>query len=151
MGLTTDRNSPCLKNTKDNGQQSCYLILSDEERAKGFVRPIRKSYKHVGKQVDISKMRELTKEENEINKQFNYIGFIPEENKNSPIIGRFIKESDLKKGCGIITTMGLELAETYARDPKFYGATFCCGCKTHLPVGKDGEFVWEGTNEKVGT
>jgi hypothetical protein len=29
-------------------------------------------------------------------------------------------------------------------------STFCCGCRAHFPVGEDGEFVWDGTNEKVG-
>ena len=47
MGLTTDRTDPCLQVTKDDGQQACYLILSDEERAKGYIRPIRKSYYHI--------------------------------------------------------------------------------------------------------
>jgi hypothetical protein len=47
--------------------------------------------------------------------------------------------------------MAQEIAETYARQPGFYGATFCCGCGKHLPVGRDGEFVWDGTDEKVGT
>ena len=46
MSLTTDRTDPCLQVTKDDGQQACYLILSDEERAKGFIRPIRKAYYH---------------------------------------------------------------------------------------------------------
>jgi len=31
---------------KDNGQQKGYIILSEEERAKGFVRPVRTSYVH---------------------------------------------------------------------------------------------------------
>jgi len=44
--------------------------------------------------------------------------------------------------CGDQTTMGHALAETYARDPAFYSATFCVTCKAHFPVGKDGEFVW---------
>lgn len=47
--------------------------------------------------------------------------------------------------------MGRKLSETYARDPGFYGATFCCRCNAHFPVGANGEFVWDGTNEKVGT
>lgn len=52
--------------------------------------------------------------------------------------------------CGTVTTMALAIAETYARDPRFYGATFCVYCRTHRPVGPDGEFVWDdGT--KVGT
>jgi hypothetical protein len=53
--------------------------------------------------------------------------------------------------CGTVTKMGQALAETYARDPNFYGGTFCCGCGKHFPVGEDGEFVWSGTSEKVGT
>lgn len=28
------------------GQQKAYVILSDEERARGFVRPVRRSYTH---------------------------------------------------------------------------------------------------------
>lgn len=43
------------------------------------------------------------------------------------------------------------LAETYARDPKFYGGTFCAGCHAHFPVGAGGEFVWDHTEERVGT
>jgi hypothetical protein len=83
------------------GQQRDYVILADEERAKGFVRPVRRSYKHLK--------------------------------------------------CGGVTTMGQTLAETYARQPDFYSGTFCCHCGAHFPVGKDGEFVWQGTDEKVGT
>ena len=88
-------------NLKANGQQQGYVVLADEERAKGFVRPVRRAYKHLK--------------------------------------------------CGVVTTMGQTLAETYARDPAFYSGTFCCGCGTHFPVGQAGEFVWDGTSEKVGT
>jgi hypothetical protein len=83
------------------GQQKGYVVLAEEERAKGFVRPVRRSYKH------------LT--------------------------------------CGGVTTMGQTLAETVARDPNFYSGTFCCACRAHFPIGADGEFVWDGTSEKVGT
>lgn len=83
------------------GQQKGYVVLSAEERAKGFVRPVRSSYVH--------------------------------------------------EKCGAVTTMGRSLAETYARQPDFYTGTFCCACRAHFTVGKDGEFVWDGTNEKVGT
>lgn len=31
---------------KENGQQKDYVVLSAEERAKGFVRPVRRSYVH---------------------------------------------------------------------------------------------------------
>lgn len=105
MGLTDDPNDPRLGHGSDTepigGQHDVYLVLSDAERAKGFVRPVRHGYIH------------LT--------------------------------------CGSLTTMGTKLAETYARDPKFYGSTFCVHCDMHRPVGEEGEFVWDGTDQKVGT
>lgn len=45
--------------------------------------------------------------------------------------------------CGTLTTMAPALAATYAREPGFYGATFCVACQKHRPVGPDGEFHWE--------
>ena len=42
-------------------------------------------------------------------------------------------------GCGAVTTMPLDIAETYARQPDFYGATYCVGCHQHLPVD---QFEW---------
>jgi len=86
---------------RPDGQQKGYVVLSDEERAKGFVRPVRRSYVHAK--------------------------------------------------CGGLTTMGVALAETYARQPNFYSGTFCVDCGAHFPVGADGEFTWAGTDEKVGT
>lgn len=83
------------------GMQKDYVVLSKEEREKGFVRPVRHSYKH------------LT--------------------------------------CGVVTKMGNSIAETYARNPLFYSGTFCVECRAHFPVGENGEFVWDGTDEKVGT
>lgn len=50
--------------------------------------------------------------------------------------------------CGTSTTMGLKLAQTYAIEPKFYSHTYCVRCSKHLPVG---EFIWDGTDEKVGS
>jgi hypothetical protein len=58
---------------------------------------------------------------------------------------------DSAKGCGTLTTMGQAIAETYAREPRFYGSTYCCGCNMHRRVGAHGEFVWDGTDERVGT
>lgn len=86
---------------KENGQQKGYVVLSEEERAKGFVRPVRRSYLH--------------------------------------------------QKCGAVTTMGQALAETYAADPYFYSGTFCVACGSHFLVGEDGQFVWDGTDIKVGT
>lgn len=109
MGLTDDRNDPRLRHGVDEepqgGQHDTYLVLSEEERAKGFERPYRDAYKH------------LT--------------------------------------CGSVTTMGRALSETYARQPSFYGATYCVRCDMHRPVGEHGEFVWiesdGSTGPKVGT
>jgi hypothetical protein len=94
MSLTTDPADPRI--TRYTGpeqprpQDEVYLVLSEEERAKGFVRRVRHIYVH--------------------------------------------------DKCRVATTMGRALAETYARDPKFYGATYCVGCRTHFPVG---EFKWD--------
>ena len=102
MGVTDDRDDPGLSKIGPDGMQEKYLVLSEEERAKGFIRPVRRSYVHLK--------------------------------------------------CGSVTTMGEALAETYAREPSFYGGTFCVRCGKHLPVGEDGEFGWDdGTDEKGGT
>jgi len=92
---------PEHRNLRPDGMQNDYVVLAEEERAKGFVRPVRRSYRHLK--------------------------------------------------CGTVTIMGQTIAETYARDPGFYGGTFCCGCRAHFRVGPKGEFVWDGTDEKVGT
>lgn len=108
MGVTDDRNDPRLGRGVDDTpieQHEVYLVLSEEERSRGFVRPVRTSYVHA---IDLG-------------------------------------------GCGTVTTMGSTLAETYARDPSFYGATYCVGCRMHRPVGEHGEFLWVGTSERVGT
>lgn len=52
--------------------------------------------------------------------------------------------------CGTVTTMDRKIAETYAREPFFYGATYCVRCSMHRPVGAEGEFVWDD-GSKVGT
>lgn len=105
MGVTDDRNDPRLTHGADTEpvtQAEVYLVLSEGERAKGFVRPLRRSYRHVA-------------------------GAAP---------------------CNARTTMGLALCETYARDPKFYGSTFCAHCSMHRPVA---EFVWDEDGEVVGS
>ncbi len=111
MGLTTDPQDPRLSYGIDppgtvHHQAAMYLVPSEEERARGFVRPVRRTYIHVGM-----------------------------EGEGHP------------RGCGAATTMGVALAETYARDPHFYGATFCCHCQRHPAVA---EFIWED-GERVGS
>lgn len=106
--LTTDPNDPRLGEYEtdglNRGQQKTYLVLSDEERAMGFVRPVRRTYRHLA--------------------------------------------------CGTTTSMGLAIAETYARDPKFYGGTFCVHCGAHFPLrNPDGShaFTWEPDGSPVGS
>lgn len=89
---------PAAGPVKDNGQHESYWVLSEEEREKGFVRPVRRKYVH--------------------------------------------------DKCGVVTWMGYALSETYARDPKFYGSTFCVACKDHFPVA---EFVWDSSTDRVGS
>lgn len=102
--LTSDSSDSRLTHGVDDApvpQAGAYLVLSKAERDKGFVRPVRRSYKHVE--------------------------------------GR---------ACGTVTTMNQELAETYARQPDFYGATYCVGCRMHLPVS---EFRWDADATVVGS
>lgn len=93
MPTTSDPADPRLTHGADTepvSQAPTYLVLSDDERAKGFVRPVRRSYRH--------------------------------------------------GTCGSTTTMAQSIAETYAREPGFYGATYCTTCQMHRPVA---EFTWE--------
>lgn len=146
MSLTVNPEDPCIREIRPDGQQECYLVLSEEERNKGFVRPFRDSYEHVGIRPQYP-LRDLTPEENGRYSQFNYYKYekYPEE---ETVVGKFWTKDELNSGCGAVTKMGRELSETYARNPKFYGATFCVGCGKHFPVA---EFVWDGTDEKVGS
>lgn len=166
MSITTDPNSPCLKNgQKETGQNDCYLVLSEEERAKGFIRPYRDAYIHIGRKIEpegtIISIEEDETRTGEINKYYNrstgYVAFIKYGEEKSPLVGRYIKQNELDAinnnkshigGCGTLTKMGVALSETYARDPKFYGATFCCGCNKHLPVE---EFIWDVDGETLGS
>ena len=96
--ITTDRHHHGLNKNVPGQQNAAYLVLSKEEIAKGFIRPVRQSYRHLK--------------------------------------------------CGTVTKMNITIAQTYSRQPDYYGATWCMGCGQHLPVG---EFVWEGTDQTVGS
>lgn len=138
-----------------SGQQKNYKVLCEEEREKGFVRPVRDTYTHVGIRPTYP-TRPLNAEEQGWWKDDpdGYVAFeeypagSPEWYPGTEHPGRYWTRAQLSSGCGTTTTMGRALAETYARDPKFYGATFCCRCGVHLPVE---EFVWTGTTERVGS
>ena len=101
MSTTEDRNDPDLSVKDEKGMQKKYLVLSEEEREKGFTRPLHVAYTHMT--------------------------------------------------CGAVTTISKAIAETYARDPKFYTHTYCTTCRDHFPVGEDGEFIWTRDETKVGT
>ena len=128
----------------ESGQHGAYWVLTNEERSKGFVRPVRRSYRHVGPPAPSNPLRDLTEEEHERYDRFGYVRYekYPD---GSATTGRYWTHEQLDaagNGCGMVTTISLPIAETYARDPQYYGSTFCSGCHRHLPVGKFGEFVW---------
>lgn len=156
-GHTTDCSDPRLGHGVDEApveQHDVYLVLSDEERARGFVRAVRRSYVHVGAPGPQFPLRPLTVEEHA---RFAGLGYVMYEEfpEGSTALGRFWTQQQLAnvgQGCGSVTTMSLPIAETYAREPGFYGSTYCCTCRRHLPVGRDGEFVWDdGSGQRVGT
>jgi len=101
MNITDDPNDERLKpyrgkrhDNEPSPQQEVYLALPEDDRAKGYLRPLRHSYRH--------------------------------------------------KECETVTTMPVATAETYARDPWFYGGTYCCGCRMHRDLC---EFVWTDGEE----
>lgn len=96
--LSGDPETDAHREIRPDGMQKDYVVLCPAERYKGFVRPVRRSYRH--------------------------------------------------NACHAITTMALALAETYARDPKFYSGTFCATCRDHFPLD---QFTWEGTTEVLGS
>jgi hypothetical protein len=61
------------------------------------------------------------------------------------------RKTYIHEKCGGATTMGDSIAETFSTDPFFYSSTFCYVCRDHFPIGQNGEFIWDGTNQKVGT
>lgn len=154
MSTTTDPNDPRLQWGKEDAeprpQNEVYLVLSEEERAKGFVRPVRRTYKHVGKQPKYP-LLDLTDDQKKLVEGTGYVKFEAYPESESPKTGRYWTQAEIDKigaGCGAVTTMGQSLAETYARDPGFYGATYCTGCSKHLPVE---EFIWVDDGEIVGS
>ena len=101
--MTTNSNDPRLRKIQEDGQQEIYLVLSEEERAKGYVHPVRYAYEHLA--------------------------------------------------CGSVTTTDEDIAETYARDPKFYVRTMCTSCGSHFNLRLRGgapAFVWEEDGAPVG-
>lgn len=154
MALTTDPSDPRLTwgiDTEARPQAAAYLVLSDEERARGFVRPVRLTYIHAGIRPE-HPTHDLTDEERERYAAFAYVAFEPYPEERAPRTGRFWTRAQLTSGCGRMTTMAHELAETYARDPKFYGATYCFTCRRHVAVEECRWVEADGTvGPRVGT
>jgi hypothetical protein len=76
---------------------------------------------------------------------------LPQEELDKDFV-RPVRSSYKHLVCGTVTTMGIKIAQTYARKPDQYTTTWCMSCKAYLPVGADGEFVWDEPGEpKVGT
>ena len=146
MSLTTDKTDENLNKIGSDGQNVTYLILSEEERAKGFIRPVRQSYQHVGSRPKYP-LRDLTDKEKEDYAVYGYVKF-EQYPASEGVVGRYWTKKKLNSGCGVVTKMGIALSETWARDIDFYNATFCVGCGAHLPVE---EFVWDGTDEVLGS
>ena len=134
------------RDIKDNGQQKGYVVLCPEERAKGYVRPLRKEYFHGGNGPK-HPLRDLTDYEKDRFLKYDYVKYEAYPDGEN-VSGRFWTQRQLDSGCRTHTTICESIAETYARNPKFYGSTFCVHCGEHFPVE---EFVWAGTSELVGS
>jgi len=80
------------RDVNESVEKKASVVLSAQDKVRGFVRPLRLSYIH--------------------------------------------------STCGSVTTMSDVIAETYARDPKYYDGTYCVGCSMHLPVS---QFTWVDT------
>lgn len=148
MSVTDDPTDPGLRIPGPDGMQLTYLVLSAEERAKGFVRPLRRAYRHLGPQHKYP-LRDLTPEERARYGKQGDVKFEPYGPEEAPKTGRFWTQAMLdRRNCGAVTRMGLALCETYARDPSFYGSTYCHACQEHFPVA---EFVWDEDGAVVGS
>jgi hypothetical protein len=75
---------------------------------------------------------------------------LPKEEREKGFI-RPLRTKYVHEKCGSETIMPHACAETYARQPGFYGKTFCCACRGYFPVGEHGEFSWLDDGTKVGT
>jgi len=156
MTYTTDPKDPRLGHGSDKEprpQNPVYLVLSDEERARGFVRPYRDAYVHKGRRV----CGRFHKIESPLSAgQVAHVCSMEPGHEGDctvysavtqPELDRLQKTGHLR-GCDALTTMARPLSETYACNPKFYGSTYCATCRMHRPVN---EFVWDADGKQVGS
>lgn len=133
----------------ETGQHDGYIVLCPDERAKGFVRPYRDSYKHVGRRIERCEATQRTPEDENPHQCVLPYPHNGDHQFDALMILEPIKFMHGRKGgCGAITTMGRALSETYARQFDFYSHTFCVNCNKHLPVA---EFVWTLDGAPVGS
>ncbi len=123
---------------------------STEKVSSGYVRPLRLSYIHAGRPGPKYPLKKLTADQI---RRFGdeYSRYEPYPASCHPISGRYWTEEQLAAvgdGCKAVTHLTTEIAETYAADPNFFGHTWCAGCCKHFPLA---EFVWDGTDERVGS
>ncbi len=153
-GTTTDPNNPRLRrgsppDEEPVPQNEIYLVLSDEEIAKGFVKPVRYKYLHVGAPGPKYPLRDLTEDERARHGS-RYVKYEKFPESESPLIGRSWTQEQLDRvgvGCNAVTEIGSRsIAETYARDPHYYGQTYCVHCSKHLKLN---EFVWDPDGESM--
>ncbi len=81
--------------------------------------------------------------------QFSYVVMSEERMKSLPVVAP-IRTKVRHLRCSTATEMHVKMAHTIARDPKFYKALFCAHCRAHFRTGKDGEFIWMSSDQKVG-
>lgn len=74
---------------------------------------------------------------------------LPKEDREKGFL-RPLRNSYIHTTCKTSTKMNSAIAETYARNPFYYGGTYCAHCGKHFPVGENGEFLWED-GSRVGT
>lgn len=139
-----------------DGQNAAHWVLCEAERAKGYVRPVRDDYIHEGIAGPKFAVVDLSDEQKARTEGSGWVKFEPyPEGYKGKSLGKYWTQEQLDsigRGCKTVTKMPRACAETYARQPGYYGKTFCCGCGTYLPVGAAGEFIWnDGSNERVGT
>lgn len=142
----------------ETGQHDGYIVLCPDERAKGFVRPYRDSYKHVGRSICGQMVGKPLHANFALGGPRTICDDAADHEGDHGIVTRTLSQpehADVLRthrlgGCGSVTTMGRALSETYARQFDFYGRTFCCVCNQHFPVGPDGEFVWIEKDGSVG-
>lgn len=131
------------------GMQRGYVVLSPEERARGFVKPVRTGYVHAGRRVCGATLRPYESELygpgakiicTALPDHAGEHGGEGLESVATRVEVTRVNHVRRYKGCGGATVMKRDLAETYARDPRFYSGTFCATCRHHFPLG---EFEWQ--------